>query len=181
MKEKRQVFLTTKNLDLVLLTVDDASTFARWFNTTAITQFLGRGDFPMTEESEVEYLEKLYKDKAQLQLGIYHRKDKRLIGTTGIHQISDRDLQGSFGIMIGEPEYWGGGYGTETLQTMLDWGFNIRGLRIVTLRVLENNPRGRHCYEKCGFVQVGTIPKSTFKVGEWVDEYIMIAVNPQNT
>lgn len=175
---KRQTFLTTKRLDLVLLTSDDAHTLSAWFNDQKITDFLARGDYPMTTQSEVEYLEKLYRDQANLQLGLWHRSDKKLIGTTGWHRINVRDRQASFGIMIGESDYWGNGYGTEVLEAMLHWAFTVRDLRSVTLSVLGNNPRGQRCYEKCGFVEVGRYPKHVFKTGQWHDEILMHLLNP---
>lgn len=178
MKKNRQVLLTTKDLDLVLLETSDAEVLASWFNNYEISKFLGRGDFPITIPYEENYLEKVYKDQSKLQLGIWHRKDKKLIGTTGIHEINSTHLQGSFGITIGEPNYWSDGYGTQTLEAMLDWSFRIRGLRLITLRVYGNNPRGRRCYEKCGFEHVGTIPNSVFKDGEWIDENIMLKRSP---
>lgn len=177
----QQTFLTTSRLTLVLLTTEDAPTLTKWLNDQTVTAYLARGDYPMTEQSETEYLEKLYSDQAHLQLGIWHVDDNKLIGTTGMHRINDRDRTASFGIMIGESDYWSNGYGTEVLETMLTWAFTIRDLRNVTLSVLSNNPRGQKCYEKCGFVEVGRYPKHVFKQGGWHDEILMRAVNPTYT
>lgn len=182
-KNKRQMFFSSERLDYVLLETTDASLMCSWFNNLEITKYLSRGEFPMGLTYETEYIEECQKkqnfnDSTDLKLGLWHREDQKLIGTTGIHQINNRDLQGSFGIVIGEPEYWSNGYGTEILTAMLDWSFRIRGLRLITLRVLGNNPRGQRCYEKCGFVLAGNIPNSVYKDGKWVDEIIMLARNP---
>ena len=174
-----QTFLKTDRLALVLLTTEDAPILAKWLNDQSVTAYLSRGDYPMTNKAEVEYLEKIYQDEAHLQLGVWHVADKKLIGTTGMHQINNRDRTASFGIMIGEPEYWSQGYGTEILEAMLTWAFAIRDLRNVTLLVLGNNPRGQRCYEKCGFVEAGRYTKHIFKQGEWHDEIMMRAVNPK--
>jgi RimJ/RimL family protein N-acetyltransferase len=175
---KRQTFLTTENLDLVLLTTEDAETITGWMNNHEVTQYLSRGDQPMTIESEVEYLEKVYQNPNHFQLGVWHRTDKMLIGTAGWHNINPRDLSAGFGIMIGEPDYWSQGYGTEVLQTMLLWAFDIRGLRNVKLSVLGNNPRAQKVYERCGFQVIGTYPKVIFKNGQWHDEIVMHCANP---
>ena len=125
---KRQTFLTSEHLDLVLLTPDDAPQLARWFNDQTVTQYLARGDYPMTEAEERTYLEKVYADKSKLQLGVWHRNDQKLIGTVGMHQINDRDLRATFGIALGETDYWSQGYGGEILTTMLHWAFTIRAV-----------------------------------------------------
>ena len=175
---KRQTFLTSEHLDLVLLHPEDAAQLASWFNNPAVTKYLARGDYPMTEPAEVAYLEKLYQDTTKLQLGVWHRADKQLIGTVGMHNIHDRDRRASFGIALGEPDYWNAGYGSEILATMLSWAFATRGLRLVTLSVLGNNPRAIRCYEKCGFVPVGTYPQSIYKEGQWQDEHLMMCQSP---
>lgn len=181
MTNKRQIFITTLDLDLVLLEPGDAPTLTSWFNDYGVTKFLGRGEFPMTLAEETKYLEEVYQNQSKLQLGIYHRQDRKLIGTTGIHDISAQHLNGEFGIVIGDNAYWGDGLGTQTLTAMLDWSFRVRGLRAITLRVLGNNPRGKRCYEKCGFTLIGTFPKHIFKDGQWVDESHMVAHSPEWT
>jgi RimJ/RimL family protein N-acetyltransferase len=175
---KHQTFIRTERLQLVLLSTEDAPQLTRWLNDSTITDYLARGDYPITTQAEEEYLEKLYKDQTHLQLGILHKADAKLIGTVGMHHIKARDRTASFGIMIGEPDYWSNGYGTEVLEAMLSWAFAIRDLRNVTLSVLSNNPRGQRCYEKCGFTVVGTYPKHIFKNGDWHDEILMQVTNP---
>jgi RimJ/RimL family protein N-acetyltransferase len=175
MENKHEVFLTTKDLDLVLLTQAYAGKLASWFNDQEVTSFLARGEYPMTTASEAEYIEKLYKDDTHFQLGIVHKETDELIGTTGLHRINSRDQTASFGILIGEKDYWGKSYGTQVLEAILSWAFTIRNLRTVTLSVLGNNPRGMRCYEKCGFTEVGRYPKHIFKNGAWHDEILMIA------
>ncbi|MCB9811233.1 MAG: GNAT family N-acetyltransferase [Candidatus Nomurabacteria bacterium] len=177
-KTKQQVFLTTKDLDLVLLEEHDAHKILEWFQDPEVNQFLNGGEFPITTEFEKDYISKMYKNDKKLQLGIYHRKDQKLIGTTGIDRINNVHLEGSFGIAIGNKEYWGNGYGTQTLETMLYWSFKQRGLRTITLSVLSTNPRGMKCYQKCGFTHIGTVPKSVFKQGKWVDRHLMMIQSP---
>jgi [ribosomal protein S5]-alanine N-acetyltransferase len=175
---KRIPFLSTKQVDLVLATPEDAPTITRWFNTAEVTAYLNRGSHPMTLQSEREYLEKMYSDTAQLMFCIWHRKDKKIIGTTGLHHINHINQTAVFGICIGEKEYWSKGLGAESLTAMLSHGFGRLNLRSVTLSVLGNNPRGKRCYEKCGFVEVGGYPKHILKDGVWHDEILMLALNP---
>ncbi|MFT5849244.1 MAG: RimJ/RimL family protein N-acetyltransferase [Patiriisocius sp.] len=181
MTNKRQVFLKGTDIDLVLLTADDASTMASWINNEEVTQFLSMGKYPMTLENENVFIENAYKSTDHLVLGIYHKKDKKLIGNTGFHRIDQLNQTASFGIIIGEKAYWSKGIGTKVLELMLTYAFTKRNLRNVRLSVLGNNPRGKRCYEKCGFTEVGSYPNHLFKAGAWHDEILMIVHNPLST
>ena len=178
MSTNRQIFLKGKNIDLVILKPSDASLILTWFRDPEVNLYLSGGCYPITIEHEKKYIAGLYKNKNNLLLGIYHPKDKKLIGTASINRINEIHLHGSFGIAIGDKKYWGKSYGTQTLKAMLHWSFNVRGLRLITLYVLGHNLRAQNCYKKCGFTTVGIIPESEFKQGEWVDKHLMMIKNP---
>jgi RimJ/RimL family protein N-acetyltransferase len=55
------------------------------------------------------------------------------------------------GIGIGEPEFWGSGYGTEAMQLVLRYAFEVLSLHRVTLNVFEFNTRAIRSYEKAGY------------------------------
>jgi RimJ/RimL family protein N-acetyltransferase len=61
------------------------------------------------------------------------------------------------GIAIGERDYWGKGYGTDAMRTILHYGFTEINLRRVTLTVFEYNPRAIRSYEKAGFRHEGRL------------------------
>lgn len=151
---------------------------ADWMNDHEINQFLNAGAYPLTIDDEVSFVESVNKDKTGVVLGIWHRKNQKLIGNTGFHQVHQLHQTASFGIVIGEKKYHRCGIGTEVVELMLSYAFSIRNLRNVTLSVLGNNPGAKRCYEKCGYVDIGTYPKHIYKAGAWHDEHLMIAHNP---
>lgn len=177
----RQVFLRGESINLVLLTEEDATTMATWMNDPEVNQFLSVGATPLTNEAEVNFVQEAYKDDSRVIFGIWHKADQKLIGNTGFHQVDQLNQTASFGIVVGEKEYWNTGVGTEALDLMLSYAFTIRNLRNVTLSVFGENKRAISCYEKCGFVPVGTYPAHRFKAGTWQDEHLMIAQNPLYT
>jgi ribosomal-protein-alanine N-acetyltransferase len=181
MQHNRQLFLKTPQVDLVLIDEGDSEIITSWFNNPEVTDYLARGAHPMTLAYEREFLKNVYKGGDRFMLGIYHKGDNRLIGITGLHQLHELNQTAVYGVCIGEKEYWGKGIGTEVLTAVLEYAFKRRNLRNVTLCVLGNNPRGRRCYEKCGFVLVGTYPKHVFKNGMWHDEHLMIVRNPNQS
>lgn len=59
------------------------------------------------------------------------------------------------GIGLGEPSYWGRGYGTDAMRTLLRYAFSELGLHRVTLTVFEYNERAIRSYQKVGFMAEG--------------------------
>ena len=73
---------------------------------------------------------------------IYERETSRPIGNTGLHEVNYRNRTATFGIIFGEPERRGKGYGTETTRLMLDYTFTVLGLHNVMLILFEFNVAG---------------------------------------
>jgi RimJ/RimL family protein N-acetyltransferase len=53
------------------------------------------------------------------------------------------------------------------------------GIEIITLDVFISNTRGRHLYEKMGYVQVGQVPRGIKRDGEYIDDVIMAKEIPR--
>jgi RimJ/RimL family protein N-acetyltransferase len=74
---------------------------------------------------------------------------------------------------IENSEYWGRGYGTETIRLMLRYAFETLELHRVDLRVAEYNVRAIRCYEKCGFRREGVLRDSFFVDGRRHNDVLM--------
>jgi len=95
------------------------------------------------------------------------------IGRIFYEHLDTRHQRTEVGMQIGEKEYWGRGYGTDTMITFLDYLFNELGLHRVYLRFQSYNTRALKCYEKCGFVQEGILRRHSFARGEYHDDLMM--------
>ena len=82
--------------------------------------------------------------------------DDKIIGFLGLW-VDLFHADAFVGIAIGERDYWGKGYGTDAMRTILHYGFTEINLRRVTLTVFEYNPRAIRSYEKAGFRQEGCL------------------------
>ncbi len=76
------------------------------------------------------------------------------IGNCMCYDIDTVRGEGEVGIMVGEREYWDGGYGTEALVFLVEECFRIPSLRRLYLHTLEWNARARRAFAKCGFREV---------------------------
>ncbi len=152
--------------------------WVRWMNNPEMTRTLGEvGVF--TREQEEHFYDSISAQPRQSDLvafAIYERASRRPIGTTQIRAINRANGTATFGFMIGEPEFWNRGFGSEATRLVLDYAFNAIGLHNVELRVFDNNPRGQRAYEKAGFRYVGR-RREAYKLGQVrYDEIIMDAL-----
>ena len=74
---------------------------------------------------------------------------------TEIDEINWRSRSGTYGILIGEADGRGQGYGTETTRLMLDFAFTALGLRNVMLTTDAFNLAALSAYRKAGFKEIG--------------------------
>jgi RimJ/RimL family protein N-acetyltransferase len=128
---------------------------------------------PFNKIREREYIENLYKDDRNTNLGIVLKDSNELIGSTGLHDISIVHRNAEIGILIGNKNCWSKGYGTEALKLMLGYGFDQLNLHRIYLRVFCYNPRAIRVYEKVGFKTEGVSRESAYVDVEYCDEYIM--------
>jgi len=153
--------------------LNQAENYLSWFKDKEVDKYLGADHRSLTLKKEKEYIKKSNRQKNILRWGIY-LKDGTHIGNTGLQQIDKKkNLKATWGICIGDKNYWGKGLGTDTLRTVLKFCFDKLKLNRVELGVFPHNPRGQRCYKKCGFKIEGVKRQSIRKYGKFFDEIIM--------
>ena len=84
------------------------------------------------------------------------------IGNVMFYDIDLRGGEAELGIMIGNKDYWGQGYGTETVKLLLDHMFEAYPFSRVYLHTLEWNRRAQKSFHKSGFKDVKPVRRSGF-------------------
>lgn len=100
---------------------------------------------------------------------IYERSSGRMIGHADLFEIDWRSRTCTFGILIGEADARGKGYGTETASLMLDYAFTALGFHSVMLATDAFNLAGQAAYRKAGFKEFGRRRQASFLNGELHD------------
>ncbi len=77
----------------------------------------------------------------------------------------DYETFAKVGILIGEPDYWSHGYGTEAMFLLLGYLFERRQVKRVELDTADFNLRAQRSFEKCGFHTIGTSTEVNFLDG----------------
>lgn len=96
-----------------------------------------------------------------------------LIGQISLHNIDHLNRNAFLGVLIGETERHGKGYGAEAVRLLLDYGFNTLNLHNIMLSVHEDNHAGIACYKKVGFKESGRRREWVFKNGRYYDVIYM--------
>jgi len=125
----------------------------RWLNDFEVARTT-YGALPWTmENAEDRYRRNT--GEGVVSFTIYERATSRPIGTTLLYDIDHRDRKACFGILIGEKDCWGKGYGTETTRLVLDYAFNGLDLHNVMLWMQAYNERALRAYLSAGFQIIG--------------------------
>jgi RimJ/RimL family protein N-acetyltransferase len=96
-------------------------------------------------------------------------KDGKPLGYIGVNWLSAHHRLAILGAKIGEPEYWGGGYGTDALLLLLDHVFDWLDMRKAWLLTTSMNARVMRQMEKVGFRLEGRQRQGALADGVWYD------------
>ncbi|MEL7673705.1 MAG: GNAT family protein [Chloroflexota bacterium] len=99
-------------------------------------------------------------------------KDGALIGSFGINFLSPYHRVANLGAMINEPDYWGGGYGTDALLLLVDYAFGWLDMRRLWLDTMSSNARVLRQMQKVGFTLEARLRSVAIADGQWNDEVV---------
>lgn len=140
----------------------------RWINQLETSRFLQMG--VMSLDAEQDWYERIAKGEDISYFAIYEAATMRPIGGVNLHKINNAHRTAELGIMIGEKNLRGKGYGTEAVRLMCDFGFNALGLNSIMLLTFEFNVAGQKAYEKAGFKEIGRRRQARWFAGRYWDD-----------
>jgi RimJ/RimL family protein N-acetyltransferase len=149
--------------------------YLKWLNDPDLTQYLS-GFLPLTRMKEEDWIENLKNRNDTIVFGILlldENSGEKLIGNCGLHEIDWKNRVAEVGIMIGEKELHGKGYGTEAMEIILEYGFETVNLNRIQLHVYDFNIRAIKSYNKIGFIEEGRMRQAQFKNGKYHDMILM--------
>lgn len=153
----------------------DITYFLKWFNDPEVIQYLGLY-LPMTEMSEEKFIEDLggawAQTSAMFVIEAIENSGDKPIGTTGLHSISAKDHNATFGIAIGEKDYWSKGYGTEAARLIIRYGFEQLNLHRISSGAFVFNERSIRMHKIVGFADEGRQRQAMYKNGAFHDHVL---------
>ena len=170
--ENKVVFLEGEKIYLRPPELTDVPQLTRWANDGEMTKYLTLR-YPMNSIVEENWVKKQAENQEIFTLMIVVKEEDLPIGVVSLHDIHPINRNAVLGIMIGEKDYWGNGYGSEAVKLVTGYAFNYLNLYKVSLTVYAFNKRAQKAYEKCGFKANGVKPEDVFVDGKYYDVILM--------
>lgn len=143
----------------VMLRPIQQSDFAKivyWSNEDKINCF-SEGNYPTSMEQCATWLQHSISNRYQERFAIV--LGKTIIGDIELDQITWRSGDAELRIRIGEMSNWDRGYGTDAINTLLNYAFYQMHLSRIYLKVYTDNKRAVRCYNKVGFKKEGRLKR----------------------
>ncbi|MBM3133548.1 MAG: GNAT family N-acetyltransferase [Chloroflexi bacterium] len=145
--EGRKIVLRAKH-------VDDARKDYTWASDSEIMRLDAADYIPLSYSAYlVKYVEGLH-DPTKRQFAIETHEGKH-IGNCVCYNFHNLYKEAELGIVIGDREYWGKGFGSDAVVTLARFIFDELEVKRICLHTLTWNIRAQRCFEKCGFVACG--------------------------
>lgn len=123
--------------------------YLAWLQDPIVSQFIHT---PLLSLQELEkYVVEKTSDPSVCFWAILDRASGRHIGNVKLEPVSRELSRATFGILIGNREFWGRGVSTETTMLVTDYAFQSLGLTKVDLGVQDENIAAIKSYKKAGF------------------------------
>lgn len=145
------------------------------FNNDLAVELAGGGDPPMPQafaRVEAEF-ERRWADGGRDGAVFAIQADGQVIGLCQLSNDNTTARTTELGIAIGDPRYWGQGYGREAVGLLLDYAFRHRNMQRVWLWCHAANERGIRAYRACGFVEEGRLRRHVWSDGQYDDAVYM--------
>ncbi len=148
---------------------------AAWYNDFATSAISGDDLRPISPAAVRADWEGLMKGERSGWFGfaIYELATLRPIGHANLRDLGSVHRTAEFGILIGETDCRGKGYGTEATQLMLDYAFTALGVHNVWLDTLSLNPAAIRAYTRAGFREIGR-RREAYRLGERVFDVVLM-------
>jgi ribosomal-protein-alanine N-acetyltransferase len=164
-------FLEGNRVDLIVGYTKWADLICKWINDPRIRHY-SRNPWPISLEEVKKRLE-IPPSNTHLRENtifiIYHKQDKKPIGSAGLEMIHWVNKNANIFIIIGYPEYWGHGLAGEVADLVIQYGFEELNLHKIYCGVFDPNKRSLRAVKKLGFVKERVSIQDQYVDGSYVD------------
>lgn len=150
---------------------EDVEKYTHWINNLSLSVKLGVSREVFGIQREQEILQDMAKEGHHF--AIVSLQNHELLGNCSLFSIHPVHRTAEAGIFIGEEASRGQGFGTEALQLLCEYGFQLLNVQNIMLRLYEFNKPALRSYEKAGFREIGRRTQSYYVNGHYFDEIFM--------
>lgn len=141
----------------------------QWFNNPEITRFQNKGYIPNTPQAQKCYFDKIQTSNSDIIFAIIDDISDQHVGNVGLHSIDWIHRTAVLGIVIGEKEFMGRGWGKQAWRAITEYAFNTINLHKVCATFFDGNDRSLKCALASGYEMEGRQKEQMYKNGAYVD------------
>ena len=163
-------FIEGERIDLVAGNSKWVPLVCKWQNDPKVRRY-ARNTWPITIEEVKKWFEPSPDRhmKEFVVFTIYHKRDKRPIGSVGFGRINWVSKNANIFATIGEPEYWGKGIAIEANKLLIKYGFAELNFHKIYAGVFTPNKRSLRAAEKLGFEKEAILKEEMYVDGVYHD------------
>ncbi len=166
----RYPFLIGENLYLRHIEPSDLEgNYFQWLNDQEVTRWMQNGIFPNTPQSMLDFFNGIANSRSEILLAIVLKQNDRHIGNIGLHNIHSIFRSADIGILIGEKDVWGHGYGTEAIRLLCEHAFTRMNINRLGAGAVTRNIGSICAFKKAGFSEEGISRQAYFCDGAYED------------
>ncbi|MDJ0949941.1 MAG: GNAT family protein [Alphaproteobacteria bacterium] len=152
---------------------EDLGHYRRWLDDQQVTEFLEMGARPTRDKECDEFWRLANEADDAVVFAIVDPDSGQTVGVTGLYMIQWVCRRAQLNILVGDPDAWDKGIGTEATRMTVAYGFRRLNLESIQLGVNAENGRAIKAYEKVGFVHEGVRRRFLFCNGRYCDMVCM--------
>jgi RimJ/RimL family protein N-acetyltransferase len=172
-KDMDRPFLVGEKIYLRPFDVDDIEgDYIQWVNDSEIIGHLASNAFPKTKSELVDFVNDVLNNRDYVFFAVIEKISGKHIGNVKIGPINWIDRRTNYGRMMSKYS-WGKGYGTEILQLLIQYIFEVLNLNRIIDYAVSSNKASIKSNEKAGMDVEGEIEQFVYKDGHYQNVTIL--------
>ncbi|MFW6083312.1 MAG: GNAT family N-acetyltransferase [Thermoplasmatota archaeon] len=165
------IFIKGERIDLRTVEKEAIPFLKRNINDPKVRKDLGQHK-PYNRKKEEDFIENIANGKDdQIHLLITDSEDEERIGMVSLFKVNKNSGNAEIGLWI-TPEHQEEGFGTESTELIVQYGFDELRMHRLHAKVFDDNPRSINIWEKLNFKKEGVMREASFKNGKYVNVLI---------
>lgn len=162
-----------KKVTLRAIERGDLELLHKWSNDPEINYMLGGWHFPSSMQDQEKWFSSLSLSSNNQKFAI-DTPDLGLIGMANLVDVNWKDRNAFHGMLLGNKDMRGKGYGIDTVMAINRYAFEELGLMRMNTTIIANNEPSLGVYtKKCGWVVEGIKKNHYFRKNQWWDEVVV--------
>jgi RimJ/RimL family protein N-acetyltransferase len=162
-----------KHVTLRAIEESDLSLLKKWANDPEIQYWLGGWHFPTNDEDQKRWHANLKTNSVDQRFAI-EVDGLGLIGTANLVNIDWKNRNAFHGMLLGDKDIRGKGYGVDTVMAIMKFAFEEMGLERLDGTIIAYNVASLKLYVgKCGWKEEGIMRNWYYRKNQYWDKIIV--------